>query len=83
LKITGASANMEKMKSIKIELHENAIDELVILYNVFPASIAMNEGGATPANVPRTNGNIGTPITGATRLMNQFGKRGVIRRKRM
>lgn len=33
--------------SMIIELHEKAIDELVILYSVFPASIAMNEGGAT------------------------------------
>lgn len=31
LKITGASASVEKARSMKIELHENAIDELVIL----------------------------------------------------
>lgn len=31
LKITGASASVEKAMSMIIELHENAIDELVIL----------------------------------------------------
>lgn len=47
LKITGARASDEKARSMKIELHENAIDELVILYSVLPASIAMKDGGAT------------------------------------
>lgn len=36
-----------------------------------------------PRNVPRANGINGTPITGATRLMNQFGKSGVILKNRM
>lgn len=52
--MTGARANKENMQSIMMELQENSIDELVILYNVFPASIAINDGGATPKNVPRT-----------------------------
>lgn len=37
----------------------------------------------SPKNVPNANGYKGTPITGATRLMNQFGKNGVMRRNRM
>lgn len=36
-----------------------------------------------PKNVPNANGNRGTPITGATKLMNQFGSNGVIRRNSM
>lgn len=47
LKITGANESIEKANSMTIELHENAIDELVILYSVLPASIARNDGGAT------------------------------------
>lgn len=31
-----------------------------------------------PKNVPKANGIKGTPITGAVKLMNQFGKNGVI-----
>ena len=45
--------------------------------------IKMNEGGATPKKVPIQKGSRGTPITGDTILMNQFGRKGVIRRKRM
>lgn len=33
-----------------------------------------------PKNVPNANGYSGTPITGATRFINQFGKNGVIRK---
>lgn len=47
LKMTGAKAKVENAKSITMELQENAIDELVILYKVLPASIARNDGGAT------------------------------------
>lgn len=36
-----------------------------------------------PKNVPNTNGDNGTPKTGAVRFINQFGKRGVIRRNNM
>lgn len=36
-----------------------------------------------PKNVPTANGYKGTPITGATKFMNQFGKNGVIRRNKM
>lgn len=31
-----------------------------------------------PKNVPKANGINGTPITGAVKLINQFGKNGVI-----
>lgn len=47
LKITGAKESIEKANSITIEVQENAIDELVILYSVLPASMARNDGGAT------------------------------------
>ena len=43
----------------------------------------INEGGATPKNVPIQKGSSGTPITGDTMLINQLGRKGVIRRKRM
>jgi hypothetical protein len=33
-----------------------------------------------PMNVPIQNGKSGTPIMGDVMLMNQFGKKGVIRR---
>lgn len=47
LKMTGASASIENAQSITIEVQEKLIVELVILYSVFPASMAMNDGGAT------------------------------------
>lgn len=34
--------------------------------------------GNLPKNVPKANGINGTPITGAVKLINQFGKNGVI-----
>ena len=43
----------------------------------------MNEGGATPKKDPTQKGKRGTPITGETMLMNQLGKKGVIRRNRI
>lgn len=36
-----------------------------------------------PKNVPTANGYNGTPMTGATKLMNQLGKKGVILKKRI
>lgn len=33
-----------------------------------------------PKSVPKANGNNGTPTTGATKLINQFGNKGVILR---
>ena len=66
---------------------------------VVPAWMNMKEGGATPKKVPIQKGSSGTPITGETMLINlreiiehltmtyshahQFGRNGVIRRKRM
>jgi hypothetical protein len=46
-----------------------------------PAWIKKNDGGATPAKVPKKKGRIGTSITGEAMFMNQFGRIGVIRRK--
>lgn len=68
---------------MSMERQEKASLELVIVCSVFPAWIAITEGGATPKNVPRANGARGTPITGATRLINQLGKMGVMRRNNM
>lgn len=45
--------------------------------------MANTEGGATPQKVPNANVNMGTPMTGEARLMNQFGSIGVIRKKSM
>lgn len=100
--MTGARAKNENAANIAIELHEKAIELLVILYRVFPASMARNDGGATlknkkkiiqtslnkvflsnPKKVPKAKGKSGTPITGATKLINQLGKSGVILRKSM
>ena len=50
---------------------------------VVPACIATKDGGATPRNVPIQNGVNFTPITGETRLINQLGRNGVIRRNMM
>lgn len=55
----------------------------VISCNVWPPCIAMNDGGATPTNVPNAKGYKGTPITGAVKLINQFGKNGVTRKNTM
>ena len=52
-------------------------------WSVVPAWMKMKEGGATPKKVPVQNGNSGTPITGDTMLINQFGRKGVILRNRM
>ena len=41
------------------------------------------DGGATPMKEPNQKGGRGTPITGDTMLMNQLGRKGVIRRKMM
>ena len=67
-----------------------AIDQIVIAsvlevscWRVVPACIATNDGGATPRNVPIQKGVNFTPITGETRLINQFGRNGVIRRNMM
>lgn len=81
--MTGTSDSTEKAASSVTEPQLNASLELVILYSVLPAWMAMKEGGATPRNVPSANGYSGTPMTGATRLMNQFGRNGVIRRNSM
>lgn len=37
----------------------------------------------SPKNVPKTNGNSGTPMMGAVKFINQLGKKGVILRNSM
>lgn len=83
LKITGTKDKTAAKINKTTDPIEKASDVLVILYNVFPASIARNDGGATPTNVPTVNGIKGIPITGAVKFINQFGKNGVTRRKIM
>ena len=59
-------------------------NDLLDEYNVQSITwMKMNEGGATPKNVPIQKGSSGTPMTGDTMLINQLGRKGVIRRKRM
>jgi len=48
-----------------------------------PAFTATMLAGISPINVPRTNCCNGTETIGADTLMNQFGKIGVIRKKRI
>ena len=55
----------------------------VSCWSVVPACIATNDGGATPIKVPIQKGANLTPITGDTKFMNQFGRKGVIRRNMM
>lgn len=55
LKMTGAKDSSENAPSNKVDRSENASDELAIVFNVWPAWIAKNDGGATPA---RTEQNI-------------------------
>lgn len=66
----------------KAEFHVKRLGVAAIL-SVLPAMIAMDEGGATPINVPRKNGIKGTPMMGEVMLMNQLGNIGVIRRNIM
>jgi hypothetical protein len=44
---------------------------------------AKKKKGHIPMNVPMKKGIIGTLMTGEVMLMNQFGRKGVIRRKMM
>ena len=67
-----------------------ATDQIVIAsvlevscWSVVPACIATNDGGATPTKVPIQKGVNLTPMTGDTKLINQFGRNGVIRRNMM
>lgn len=66
--------------NIVIDVHENVLSLDDIVCKVCPVCIATKDGGATPKNVPSANGTNGTPITGAVKLINQFGKNGVTRR---
>lgn len=81
--MTGTNESKANTANSSIDCRENASDELVIVFNVLPAWMAKNDGGATPKNVPIANGYSGTPMTGATKLINQFGRNGVIRRNKM
>ena len=52
-------------------------------WRVSPALTGMMESGITPKKVPMRNRWAGIPTWGEVMLMNQFGRSGVIRRKRM
>ena len=55
----------------------------VSLLSVLPASIATNEGAATPMKVPTKKQPRCTLMTGEAMLMNQLGRNGVMRKKMM
>lgn len=78
LNTTGTRESSAKTISKIMLFIENASVDDVNLFNVCPACIATNEGGATPKNVPSTKGHMGTPTTGLARFMNQLGSSGVI-----
>lgn len=46
--MTGVSDSNAKTPNSSVDRSENASDELAIVFNVCPAWIARNEGGATP-----------------------------------
>lgn len=71
------------MASMDTDHQEIASRVELSLCNVVPAWMATNDGGATPTNVPRKKGAMGTSMTGAVTLMNQLGRNGVTRRKIM
>lgn len=77
LKKIGINDITANTPSSPIDIHEKGESVDDILYNVCPVCIATNEGGATPINVPVAKGSKGTPITGALKLINQFGRNGV------
>jgi len=72
-----------RMMRMRREVQETGTDEEVNLLRVVPAWTATKEGGATPMKVPTKKGTIGTPNTGEVILMNQFGRKGVTRKKMM
>jgi hypothetical protein len=69
-----------KTISIMTEVHERIDVDEVNFWSVVPACIAMNEGGATPKNVPIKKGLSGTSTKGDVMFINQFGSIGVIRK---
>lgn len=48
--MTGVSDSNAKTPNSSVDRNEKASDELAIVFNVWPAWIAKNDGGATPAN---------------------------------
>ena len=79
----GRMLRRAKITSNATDWKDNASVVDVNCWRVVPAWIAINEGGATPINVPNQKGLRCTSITGETMLINQFGRNGVIRRKIM
>ena len=73
----------ENMVSMSIDCTENTVEELVSVFRVVPAWMYMQDGGATPKNVPRANGPSGMSMSGDDKFMNQFGTNGVMRKKIM
>lgn len=77
---------MERMARImrtKTEFQETASPAVVSWYSVVPALMATKDGGATPRKVPMKNTFNGTLITGDVILINQLGRKGVIRKNMM
>lgn len=46
--MTGAKDSKENTPNKSVDFNENASDELAIVFNVWPACMAKNDGGATP-----------------------------------
>lgn len=76
-KNTGKSETTAKIPNQDIAVQENALSFADMSCRVCPACIATKEGGATPRKVPKAKGTNGTPITGAVKFINQFGRNGV------
>lgn len=58
-------------------------DGLFSSFNVLPALTAKYVAGITPKNVPNMKGFNDTSSKGDDKLINQFGRKGVIRKKRI
>ena len=82
-KNTGAKETMETNVNISMDCQVNTDDELVSVFRVVPAWMYIQDGGATPMNVPNTNGYNGMSMSGDVKFMNQLGTNGVIRKKIM
>lgn len=80
---TGNNDRVANRQSKSNEFKEKKSFVEVNLLSVLPASIATNDGAATPINVPIKKHPKLTLITGDAILMNQFGRNGVILKKIM
>ncbi|RMX51757.1 hypothetical protein pdam_00011760, partial [Pocillopora damicornis] len=76
LNITGANDRRADTTTIVMDLNDITSPVVVKTYSSTPALIK-------PKDVPTKNGKRGTPITGEEMLMNQLGRKGVMRKNIM